>query len=430
MDLRDYPRPKGDTGIGVHWSAGYPAMVGIGQIRDFWLPELQAMGVKWVKLAQYDGGLELAEVLLKSDIMPIVRLYRSQPNPGTLDEKALRAVKDYVAAGVRYFEFNNEPDMGVEWQGNFVPPDAVGVVARNAIIDMETILAAGGYPAIPALTVGSKWDLVGEICRQGRRDLLAEPVWQALHNYSINHPLDYPYDAGNQSGAPYAQDFYDRLAAEQWEGNAWSGWSLERVNAERRDHANPGATAFDDPSCWRGYERYDKLIRDQIGRSLPILATENGYIVDERPDPRYPNTTPQLHAAQILEACRIMMGTSSRFDHAPDYYFCTAFWLLGNYSLGSWSPDWEGQAWYSGRWPGGHLPVVEALKAEPKQARPWRGDVGLAGRVGGLVRGGAGLAVQLVRADGWTVAARVGTDERYELADRAAGQLSRRGGRG
>ena len=121
--------------------------------------------------------------------------------------------------------------------------------------------------------------------------------------------------------------------------------------------------------------------------------------------------------AQTLEACRIMMGTSSRFDHAPDYYFCTAFWLLGNYSLGSWSSDWEGQAWYSGRWPGGHLPVVEALKAEPKQVRPWRGDVGLAGRVSGAVRNGAGLTVRLVRADGWSVAAQVGADERYELTD-------------
>ena len=112
-----------------------------------------------------------------------------------------------------------------------------------------------------------------------------------------------------------------------------------------------------------------------------------------------------------------MMGTSSRFDHAPDYYFCTAFWLLGNYSLGSWSSNWERQAWYSSRWPGGHLPVVEALKAEPKQVRPWRGDVGLAGRVSGAVRGGAGLTVQLVRADGWSVAAQVGADERYEFTD-------------
>ena len=298
-----------------------------------------------------------------------------------------------------------------------MPPDAVEIVARNAIIDMEAILAAGGYPAIPALTVGSKWDLVGEICRQGRRDLFAEPVWQAIHNYTINHPLDYPYDAGNQSGAPYTQDFYDRLAAERWEGNAWNGWSLERVNAERRDHANPGATAFDDPSCWRAYERYDKLIREQIGRPLPILATENGYVVMSGLIRATRNTTPQLHAALTLEACRIMMGTSSRFDHAPDYYFCTAFWLLGNYSLGSWSSDWEGQAWYSSRWPGGHLPVVEALKAEPKQVRPWRGDVGLAGRVSGAVRGGAGLTVRLVRAEGWSVTAQVGANERYEFTD-------------
>ncbi len=417
MDLRDYPRPKNDTGIGVHWSAGYPAAVGMGKIRDFWLPELIAMGVKWVKIANHDGALSFVELLLKNDIMPIVRIYRPQPNPGVLDEKALAAVRNLVSAGVRYIEFNNEPDLGVEWQGRLVPPNAVEIVAQNAIIDMEAILNLGGYPAIPALAPGTKWDLVGEICRLGRRDLFAEPVWQAVHNYSLNHPLDYPYDPGNQHGAPYTAEFYNRLAAEKWDGDAWQGWSLERVNAERRRNANPGATAFDDPACWRSYERYDKLIRDQIGRSLPVLSTENGYIVGERPDPRYPATTPQLHMAQTLEACRIMMGTSSRFDHAPDYYFCTAFWLLANYNLGSWAPEWEGQAWYSNRWPEGRLPIVDALKAEPKQVRRWRGEVGVSGRISGLVRGGAGLVVRIARGDGWTLATRVGADERYEFTD-------------
>ena len=417
MDLRDYPRPKGDTGIGVHWSPAFPNAVGLGQIRDFWLPELQALGVKWVKLARHDGGLELAELLLKHDIMPIVRLYRLQPNPGTLDEMTLRAVKDYVSAGVRYFEFNNEPDLGVEWQNARVPSDAMAIVAGNAILDMEAILAAGGYPGVPAVAVGTKWDLVGEICRLGRRDLLAQPVWQAIHNYSLNHPLDYPYDTGNQKGAAYTQDFYNRLASEQWEGRAWGELSLEQVNQERREHKNPGATAFDDPSCWRAYERYDNLIRAQIGRSLPILATENGYAVGERFDPRYPATTPQLHGAQTLEACRCMMGSSTRFDHAPDFYFCTAYWLLANYNLGSWAAEWEGQAWYSGRWPGGRLPAIEALKAEPKQARPWRGDGGIAGRVGGAVRGGVGATVKLERADGWVATTQIGTDERYEIID-------------
>ena len=417
MDLHDYPRPKDDTGIGVHWNAGFPVVVGLGKIKDFWLPELIAMGVKWVKIARHDGGLEFAELLLKNDIMPIVRLYRPQPNPGTLGEAALRIVSDYVSAGVRYFEFNNEPDLGVEWQDNYVPPDAQQIVARNAIVDIEAILARGGYPGIPALAPGTKWDLVGEICRLGRRDLFSEPVWQAIHNYSLNHPLDYPYDPGNQRGAPYTQAFYDQVAMDNWGGNAWGGWDLERVNRERREHANPGATAFDDPSCWRNYERYDKLIRDQIGRSLPLLTTENGYIVGERPDPRYPATTPQLHMAQTLEACRIMMGTSSRFDHAPDYYFCTAFWLLGNYTLGHWAPEWEGQAWYSTRWPGGQLPIVAALKAEPKQVRTWRGDAGLAGQVTGIVQGGAGLTIRLQRADGWAASTQADANGRYKFTD-------------
>ena len=184
MDLRDYPRPKGDTGIGVHWSAGYPAVVGIGQIRDFWLPELQAMGVKWVKLAQYDGGLELAELLLKNDIMPIVRLYRFQPNPGTLDEKTLLRSKTTWRPACAISSSTTNPTCRSSGRATSCRRMLSRVVARNAIIDMEAILAAGGYPAIPALTVGSKWDLVGEICRQGRRDLFAEPVWQAIHNYS------------------------------------------------------------------------------------------------------------------------------------------------------------------------------------------------------------------------------------------------------
>ena len=417
MDLRDYPRPKGDTGIGVHWSAGFPTAAGLAQIRDVWAPELQALGVKWVKIARHDGALDLAELLLSRDIMPIVRLQRPQPNPSRLDETLLRAVKDHVAAGVRYFEFSSDPDRAAEWQGGYVPGDALEIVARNAIADMEAILACGGFPGIPAVSPASRWDIVGEICRLGRRDLLAQPVWQAVHNYSFNRPLDYPADAGNREGKPCSADFYGRLAGEAWEGDAWGGWSLERVNEERRERANPALTAFEDPACWRAYERYDQLIRRQIGRSLPILATENGPLVGQRADTRYPAVTPQLHMAHTLEACRLMMGASARFDHAPDYYFCTAFWLLGNYALGNWTPEWESQAWYSSRWPGGQLPIVAALQAEPKLARGWRGDAGVAGRVSGAVKGGAGLAVQLLRADGWTLAGRVGPDDRYEFID-------------
>lgn len=419
MDLRDYPRPKGDTGIGVHWNAGFAAAIGLGQIEQIWLPRLIEMGVKWVKVAHHDGARGFVDLLLKNDIMPIVRIYRPQPNPGTLSPAELTAISDLVSAGVRYFEFNNEPDMGVEWRGGETPLDALAIVARNAIVDIEAILQRGGYPGIPALLPGSRWDLVGEICRLGRRDLLSQPVWQAIHNYSANHPLDYPYDRVNQEGAPCSRELFNKLALEKWDGDAWEGWTLEQLNRFRKEHANPGATAVSDPTCWRAYERYDQLIRNQIGRSLPILATENGYVVGERQDKRYPKTTPQLHAIQTLEACRIMMGTSRLFDPAPDYYFCTAFWLLGNFALGSWAPAWENAAWFSRNWPGNQLPIVNALMAEPKQARTWRGDAGRPGRLTGVIRNGPPLplTLRLVRADGWLAVTQTNAEHRFEFAD-------------
>ncbi len=373
MELFEYPRPANDTGIGIHWSAGFPAAIGLGKIRDYWIPEMREMGITWVKIANHDGALPLVELLLDQGFMPIVRIYRPAPNPGHLSADELAMVRDFIQAGARYIEFNNEPDLGIEWEDGQVPPNALDIVAENAIIDMDAILELGGMPAVPAVATGSKWDIVGKIVQKGRADLFDGPVWQAVHNYSVNHPLDYPYDSGNQEGAPYTREFYEAVKQERWDGSAWGGRSLEEINRIRAENSNPGDTIMEDASCWLAFQRFDALTRQHVGRSIPILSTENGYLVGENADPRYPATTPDLHMAQTLEACRVMMGTSNRFPSAPDYYFCTAFWLIGNFELGSSSPWWEGQAWYSQRWPNGKLPIVQALKSEPKRARQWQG---------------------------------------------------------
>ncbi|HHY58688.1 MAG TPA: carboxypeptidase regulatory-like domain-containing protein [Chloroflexi bacterium] len=369
MELNDYPRPANDTGIGVHWTVGYAAAVGMAKIREFWLPELKAMGVKWVKIFNHDGALDFCELLLAEGFMPIVRLYRPAPNPGRLGVKELVHLDALIRIGVRYFEFNNEPDVDAEWKGGRVPVNGLELTVENTIAALEVILERGGMPAIPAVSNGSRWDLVGRIVAAGRRDLFDGPVWQAIHNYSQNRPLDYPYDVGNQEGGAFTERFYRAVASENWQADAWRGRTLAEVNRLRYDRRNPGATIADDHACWLAYEHFDALNRKHLGRSIPILSTECGYIVGEDTDPRYPATTPDLHMAQTLEACRIMMGTSQRFKHAPDYYFCTAFWLLANERLGSTSSWWEGHAWYSDRWPGGALPVTRALQAEPKTPR-------------------------------------------------------------
>jgi hypothetical protein len=369
MELHEYPRPPHDTGIGVHWCAGYATAVGMSKIREFWLPELKAMGVKWVKIYNHDGALDFAELLLAEGIMPIVRIYRPTPNPSRLGVKEVVQIDAFIRAGVRYFEFNSEPDQDAEWRGGRVPANGIDLVVENTVANLETLLERGGMPGVPAVANGSRWDLVGKIVAYGRKDLFAGPVWQAIHNYPRNRPLDYPYDIGNQEGAAYTYRFYQVVLNEPWGENAWRGRSLEDVNRLRRDRCAPGATLADDAACWLAYEQVDARIRTHLGYSLPILSTECGYLVGEDSDPRYPATTPDLHMAQTLESCRIMMGASQRFKTAPDYYFCTAFWLFGNAQLGSTSPWWENHAWYSERWPGNALPVVWALKAEPKVSR-------------------------------------------------------------
>ncbi len=409
----------------MHWSAGYPVMVGLGKIREFWVPELIAMGVKWVKIANHDGGEPLAELLLENGIMPIVRLYRPQPNPGVLGQREIDALDRYLAVGVKYFEFNNEPDLSVEWIGGHVPPpeDAVRIVAENAICDMDLILSKGGYPAVPALATGTKWDIIGAICALGRNDLFEGGVWHAIHNYTVNHPLDYPYDDVNQQGTPMSAEEYERWQNDRWDDQAAVIDPLERINQWRRADKNPGATIHDDPSAWRSYEFFDALAQKWLGRSIPILSTEGGCSVTDGQDRRYPRISPTLHRERHLEMCRIMMGTSTRFEHAPDYYFCTGFWLLGNYTLASWAAHWEGQAWYSPKWPNGHLPIVEALKVEPKRARPMlQPAAGPLSRsvVQGTVAHGAGRQLTL-RSGEWSRTTTVADNGRYYFGQLPAG---------
>ena len=370
MELNEYPRPANDTGIGVHWVVGYATAIGISRIREYWIPELKSMGVKWVKVFNHDSALDFCELLLAEGIMPVVRIYRPSPNPGRLGVKELVLIDALIRAGVRYFEFNNEPDVDAEWKGGRVPVNGIELTVESTIANVEIILERGGMPAIPSLANGSRWDLVGRIVAAGRRDLFDGPVWQAVHNFSRNRPLDYPYDIGNQEGAAFTDRFYRVLAAESWGEDAWRGRSLAEVNRLRYDRRSPGASVMDDHACFLAYEYYDALNRKHLGRSLPILSTECGYLVGEDTDPRYPATTPDLHMAQTLEACRVMMGTSQRFKPASDYYFCTAFWLLGK------SAAWQQQ----------HLVGEQRLVQRTLAQRRTAGRACAAGRAQGRTR--------------------------------------------
>jgi hypothetical protein len=114
------------------------------------------------------------------EIMPVVRLYRPQQNPGTIGQRGREAVRRYVQAGAMYFETNNEPDLDLEWH---IPrPDNwLDLVVQDFIADADIVLEEGGYPAMPAFGVGTQRDPFAKVVERGRRDILDGGAWAAIH---------------------------------------------------------------------------------------------------------------------------------------------------------------------------------------------------------------------------------------------------------
>jgi protocatechuate 3,4-dioxygenase beta subunit len=375
MRIEDFPRPPDDNRRGIHWSASvyHPG----GKALEPWIAELQALHVKWVKLLDDGSGssLELCERLLDARMMPIVRLYRQRPNPAGIGSRELATVRRLVAAGVRYFETNSEPDIPAEWQesylqGGNLPPDWLDAVAESFIHDADAILGLGGLPAFPALHMMSGAATTGNplahVTDRGRADLFERGAWLAIHNAPLNRPLDYPYDPVNQTGAALDQDAYDRLGA--W---AWDGQSREAINRRRAEARQPGATPADDPACFLAFRLAEQWAREATGHAIPLISTEGGPVMGNRGDVRYPRLTPQLHADGVVAVNEFLQG--SRLlggEPCPDYYLAVCHWLLGNARLGFFDASWEGQAWYTDWWNSlfglaGRLPVVDAVKAMP-----------------------------------------------------------------
>jgi hypothetical protein len=370
MELSDFPRPPGDNGRGLHWS---PSLYAWGQDNwKFWERQILDMNLKWIKVLDDSGGstYHLCRRLVEIGVMPVVRLYRQEPNPGRIGSRELDLIEKLVKIGVYYFETNNEPDLDLEWEGRRKPANWLDVVVDNFIFEADRILALGAYPAFPAFGPGGLGNPFEKLKDRGRIDLLDEGAWLALHNYCLGRPLDYPNDPVNVEGVS--------LSEEEWEftGGLWA-WEMDHIAVSNRRRAmkDPDASIYKDFTCFRGFEAMNKLVVDACGHSIPILTTEGGYNVGQRAgttegdDPRYPKPTARRQAEL----------TVAMFDYmqrdAPDYYFACMPWLVASNLIGHYSPVWEAQGpWFTHSFDrhfglSGQLPVVDMVKRMPSMSR-------------------------------------------------------------
>jgi hypothetical protein len=163
----------------------------------------------------------------------------------------------------------------------------------------------------------------------GRADVFNRTFF-ALHNYGVNHPPSYPYDARNQ-----------------------------------QDH--PRSTILDDDTGVLDLIEFSKWMYDVIGFVLPIIGGEGGWTYGSNDDNRYPKCEGQMHADYHVEMYNwFKTSLLSTGQPLPDYLFSVAPWILFGFI--------EAEAWYGGPL-GDKTVTINAVKSIPPFVRKFSWDV-------------------------------------------------------
>ena len=343
MRLQDFPVPRNRSKRGMHWSAScYPE-------EPHWRERLaicRDMGIGWIKFID-DGGASGLNVYRACwhdfGIVPVIRFYLGMPGAcGPRESDAIKRIADALGFAT-YFELCNEPDLPLEW-GYKQPRDWL-YRAVNAYVDYAPkVLAVGGLPGTFALASGAFGNLrIDErgneipptkvnflrLIHEKNPNILGHGGWVAMHNYHLNHPIDYPYDAVNQKGVPLTEEEYK--AAPPW---AWDHRPMAAINAQRARDKNPGDTIWDDDSCFNAWMVFQEHLRELGLSEVPICTTEGGPTMTRGDDGRYCKTHPALHADVVEQTYRALAGVRN--------YLFYAHWLLYN-TTGGWPTDcWLG----------------------------------------------------------------------------------------
>jgi len=367
--LSAYPRPARDNGRGVHFS---PTTNGLHpKVVNYFSRELHSMNIKWLKLMQHDRPEVVNSYLLKAlaalHIEPILRVYQPFNEP-------YRHLPELVAQagdlGVHYFELYNEPNLAGP-AGGWREGEAVSVerMVDLWILAARDVHAAGGYPSLPPLAGGGTVDdisflrqFLAGVQARGQTDLLVG-AWLPVHNYFLNHPLDYPADPVNLADVP--------LTAAEIAAHNLTPAQVEAINLARQQAKETGLwvgnTITDDSNGFRKFEAYADIFYERFGFYLPVIGTEGGAIIGAAEDPRYPPLRSEDVTTLTLQAYHYML------DEAPPYFFVHTPWLLANAAGEHFDERFEHAAWYKNR-KGKTLPLVSALKNDPRknEVRPWQ----------------------------------------------------------
>lgn len=304
----------------------------------------------WAKLVAAEGEyVDDSATLLSMGITPVVRLYLERHGAQGFNPYLQDLTVAYARAGVKWFEFYNEPNLPIEWPaGSWIDWRNFDGIIRpmmdNWISWAEFIVSLGCYPGFPALaesdandSAAIRWmDAFLGYLKQAHFDrfgrLLANGVYCATHPYVLNHYYQEVPGAGPLSSRPPEQ----QNARE-------GGWHFEYPYDPICQSTDPGRTIYGgtpltpngDPVGLLAMGRmFNERCAEVWGtQAIPVLGTEGGIYpfpkTSEFPfyqqDTRYPRYTHESQAE----------GTVALFDwithNAPAWFFGVCLWKEDDY---------------------------------------------------------------------------------------------------
>ncbi len=309
---------------------------------DRW-SEMQA---GWVKLnAAETEYVDDAMEFLSRGITPVLRLYRDRWGAQPMDSRMRDETLAYVQAGVKWFEFYNEPNLPIEW------PPGVNIHWQNSEIMIplienwlnwaEFIISVGGYPGFIALAESDAPDAaavlwydvwlnyLAERHFERFRWILANGAYCATHPYILNHF----YQERPGGGPTSARQPEEQNATE-------GGWHFEYPYDPICQRSDPGRTVFGgtrltprgDPVGLLAMGRmFNERCTQLFGtNAVPVLGTEGGiFPFNDQPsyqqDNRYPRYTHESQAEATV-AMFDWIATS-----APPWFFGVTLWKEDDY---------------------------------------------------------------------------------------------------
>lgn len=322
MNLKDYPRPKDDNGIGIHFGLDVRENANRPNVSQG-IEWLQQINAKWALLATQDWVQmgKAASKIWAAGVMPVCR------NICRIDKVVdwETGVKVLLDAGIPpYIQIFNEPGDTREWRGHPNIHHFGGAWANAA----TQVYDSGGYPGMGAILGQDEWLAAFNAVKGINRMDIWNRAWFCVHNYGSNHPIDYPYDDVNQKGTPASMDEY-----------AHSHFSLPigEVNALRRSSAHPGATVMTDDTCVLRFLEYKEWMVESLGYCLPMIGGEGGWEWGSEEDHRYPKLGADEHASRTRQMFEwFSRGVLSNGAPLPDELFSVAPWIMADWGADDW----------------------------------------------------------------------------------------------